>query len=63
MLDPTHAQVLKAEDGTFYNEGGDAIQVVKTDNRQSDVIYDLSGRRVEKMVKGIYIVNGKKVLK
>ena len=26
------------------------------------VIYDLSGRRVEKMEKGIYIVNGKKVL-
>ena len=26
------------------------------------VIYDLSGRRVEKAVKGIYIVNGKKVL-
>ena len=26
------------------------------------VIYDLTGRRVEKMVKGIYIVNGKKVL-
>ena len=27
-----------------------------------DNIYDLSGRRVEKMQKGIYIVNGKKVL-
>ena len=27
------------------------------------VIYDLSGRRVEKAVKGIYIVNGKKVVK
>ena len=27
------------------------------------VIYDLSGRRVEKAVKGIYIVNGKKVIK
>ena len=27
------------------------------------VIYDLSGRRVEKMEKGIYIVNGKKVVK
>ena len=30
---------------------------------ESDVvIYDLSGRRVEKMTKGLYIVNGKKVL-
>ena len=27
------------------------------------VIYDLTGRRVEKMEKGIYIVNGKKVVK
>lgn len=27
------------------------------------VIYDLSGRRVEKMEKGIYIVNGKKIIK
>ena len=26
------------------------------------VIYDLSGRRVLKAVKGIYIVNGKKVV-
>ena len=26
-------------------------------------IYDMSGRRVEKMTKGLYIVNGKKVLK
>ena len=32
-----------------------------TDNAEL-VIYDLTGRRVEKMVKGIYIVNGKKVL-
>ena len=35
------------------------------DNLNADaelVIYDLSGRRVEKMEKGIYIVNGKKVI-
>lgn len=29
----------------------------------SDVIYDLQGRRVEKMEKGVYIVGGKKVIK
>ena len=29
---------------------------------QSTFIYDLSGRRVEKAVKGIYIINGKKVV-
>ena len=32
-------------------------------NNGEVVIYDLSGRRVEKMEKGIYIVNGKKVVK
>lgn len=31
--------------------------------QQSTVIYDLTGRRVEKMEKGIYIVNGKKIIK
>ena len=30
--------------------------------RKSTAIYDLSGRRVEKVQKGIYIINGKKVL-
>ena len=30
---------------------------------EATVIYDLLGRRVEKMEKGIYIVNGKKVIK
>lgn len=30
---------------------------------QDNVIFDLSGRRVSKAVKGIYIVNGKKVVK
>ncbi len=45
---------------------GDAtgINEMTTDNRQqTTVIYDLQGRRVEKATKGIYIVNGKKVLK
>ena len=32
-------------------------------NAENVVIYDLAGRRVEKMEKGIYIVNGKKVIK
>ncbi len=30
---------------------------------EEGVIYDLSGRRVEKATKGLYIINGKKVLK
>jgi hypothetical protein len=33
-----------------------------TIDNESTFIYDLLGRRVEKMVKGVYIVNGKKVV-
>ena len=32
-------------------------------NNENVVIYDLAGRRVQKMEKGIYIVNGKKVIR
>ena len=48
----------------FTNGEADGINAV--DNGQfavGNVVYDLSGRRVEKAVKGIYIVNGKKVVK
>lgn len=41
------------DDGTTGIENADTESVV--------VIYDLTGRRVEKMEKGIYIVNGRKV--
>ena len=43
-------------------EGTTAIDNVELAN-DNVVIYDLAGRRVEKMEKGIYIVNGKKVIK
>ena len=39
------------------------IAEVESSTPSAAVIYDLSGRRVEKAVKGIYIINGKKVLK
>ena len=42
-------------------EGTTSIEDVELIN-ENVVIYDLTGRRVEKMEKGIYIVNGKKVL-
>ncbi len=38
------------------------IVAVESDVIASDAIYDLSGRRVAKAVKGVYIMNGKKVL-
>ena len=39
------------------------ITTADLDVQKPVVIYDLAGRRVEKMDKGIYIVNGKKVVK
>ncbi len=42
----------------------DGISAVDSEsNTQNDEVYDLSGRRVQKAVKGLYIVNGKKVIK
>ena len=44
--------------------GETGLNEVTTDNGQeTTVIYDLQGRRVTKATKGIYIVNGKKVLR
>ena len=41
-----------------------AIDELETENENADaVIYDLSGRRVQKAQKGLYIVNGAKVIK
>ncbi len=57
---------IAADAGVKFIGFGDAtgIDEMTTDNRQqTTVIYDLQGRRVVKAQKGIYIVNGKKVLK
>lgn len=43
-------------------EGTTSIEEAELTN-ETVVIYDLAGRRVEKMEKGIYIVNGKKVIR
>ena len=43
-----------------YLENGTGIENINVQG--SAVIYDLLGRRVEKMEKGLYIVNGKKIL-
>ena len=46
-----------------FNFGGTtAIESVVTGLDTNAAIYDLSGRRVEKAVKGIYIQNGKKII-
>lgn len=47
----------------FFNEGtSTGIEAIETENRPSASVYDLSGRRVEKAGKGLYIIGGKKVL-
>lgn len=38
------------------------IEEVETETGMTGIIYDLQGRKVENLSKGIYIVNGKKVL-
>ena len=48
--------------GFSFNFGtATGIDEVSVENR-NDVIYDLSGRRVQKATNGLYIINGKKVL-
>ena len=41
---------------------GDETRIEQLINNENVVIYDLAGRRVQKMEKGIYIVNGRKVV-
>ena len=52
-FDPTEAlKAFESEDTGIDNS--------EFSNQKSEIIYDLTGRRVEKAEKGIYIVNGKK---
>ena len=39
----------------------DAIRAIESENSNLE-IYDIAGRRVQKAQKGLYIVNGKKVM-
>ena len=59
VLDNTHLPVLKNDMGEYYN-GKTGIAEPKVN--RTTVIYDLSGRRVEKATKGLFIVNGRKIL-
>lgn len=46
----------------FEGDGSTGIETTAADSGQRAVIYDLQGRRVETPAKGVYIVNGKKVV-
>ena len=48
--------------GEDENDDATAIENSQLINEESDLIYDLQGRRVANPTKGIYIVNGKKVM-
>ena len=50
---------------SFRFDGADGIsEIIRNgENEKMSAIYDLSGRRVAKPTKGLYIVNGKKVVK
>ena len=58
----TEAGLVK---GFRFGENTDAISEIMSngENEKMSAIYDLSGRRVVKPTKGLYIVNGKKVVK
>ncbi|MCR4922047.1 MAG: hypothetical protein K5945_10165 [Bacteroidaceae bacterium] len=61
---PTGSVVIKNADGTFGNASGIESPRGTTAGAQGgDAIYDLSGRRVERATKGVYIINGRVVLK
>lgn len=49
----------------LYSLNGETVGIrgIATEQKKSGIIFDLSGRRVAKAQKGIYIVNGKKVVK
>ena len=56
---------LTAATGTIRFDFGNAtgIDAIGTENKTESKIYDLSGRAVKTMGKGLYIVDGKKVIK
>lgn len=48
--------------GFSFNDVVDGIKAVETTETENNAIYNLAGQRVNKMQKGIYVVNGKKIL-
>ena len=49
--------------GFAFNGTTTGVESVESSNHAPQTIYDLTGRRVSKAEKGIYIINGKKVIK
>lgn len=58
----TEVENAEARGIEFDFGGTTGIQKLKGNTQNDGIYYDLSGRRVEKPSKGVYIVNGKKVV-
>ena len=67
MLDPSHEVVLYNEASGYYNNNNSTgiDSPLLTSPKGEETIYDLSGRKIVngKLSNGVYIINGKKVLK
>ena len=61
VLDKTHGIVIRNADGTYANTTG-IEELKQAQPAESSAIYDLTGRRVGKAQRGIYIQGGRKVL-
>ena len=62
-IDLTDVPETTATSGVKLFSGDTETGIALINTETNDVIYNLAGQRVEKAVKGIYIINGKKVLK
>lgn len=66
VLFNNHEIVLYNTEYGYYNDTANGpvgiSDIESSDNKVNGAIYDLAGRRVQKMQKGLYIVNGKKYL-
>ena len=64
-IDTTDLTGINTVNGFMFNFGGDTtgLQTVTNGENTHSVIYDLQGRRVTAPGKGVYIINGKKVIR
>ncbi len=65
----TTVEDFKANEKDPHGNGGSGgeidlgVKSVKSDSEAANIVYDLQGRRVEKAAKGLFIQNGKKLIK
>ncbi len=63
LLNSDHLQVFHSDEKGYYNNLPEGVNGVESDIDQAgNAVFDLTGRRVERATKGIYIINGRKVL-